>query len=82
MFQDMDGSFLGSPAAPGSKAIAGGSLIGRFDTARVFPFDQGMPLSVGPCTYSPTTRGYNCFPNQASFVSPPMDPLLKVNSNI
>ena len=65
-----------------SGSTAGGSLVGRFDDARVFPFDQGVPLPHGPCTYSPITRGYDCFANQTTFTTPPMDLLLKVRTQL
>ena len=84
--RDMDGSILGftapsSPTSPVGGFIAGsftptsGSVVGLSSTTlgRSYPYDQGIPLPHGPCSYDPTWKGYKCSSNSSAFVTPPMD---------
>lgn len=46
---------------------------------RSYPWDQGIALPAGPCSYDTVWNGYKCTSNSSSFVTPPMNLLLKPN---
>ena len=70
------GGFIGGAFDTTSSSVAG---LSSSTLGRSFPYDQGIPLPHGPCSYDPQLKGYKCSSNSSSFVTPPMDLKLKPN---
>ncbi|KAJ9506879.1 hypothetical protein QJQ45_028160, partial [Haematococcus lacustris] len=55
--RDVDGSLTGVV----------GSILGQNNQARSFPYDQGTPLTPGPCQFNDVWSGYQCVVNSTDF---------------
>jgi hypothetical protein len=66
MIMDTDGTLTGIV----------GSVNGQYAGARSFPYDQGIPISQGPCVFDNVWQAYQCQTNSSVFTG---NPLLKPN---
>ncbi|KAG2432951.1 hypothetical protein HXX76_008679 [Chlamydomonas incerta] len=69
-FRDMDGTLLPGLAGSGWTAKPGDTAVGYYGAPRSFPYDQGIPVIPGPCTFLPAIDGYTCAANSSAYGLP------------